>query len=133
MMNPTLDSAARPAPAPVWRRKLLFAALYFSEGAPIGFIWFVIPVRLRVADLPIETITWLQAVLVLPWALKFLWAPLVDQFRSPRWRLKHWVAAAQLGMGLTLLPLVWLDPVEDFALLVATLLDDRRAEGGEPA
>ena len=27
-------------------RRLLFAALYFSEGAPIGFIWWALPTRL---------------------------------------------------------------------------------------
>jgi MFS family permease len=108
--------------SPVWQRKLLFAALYFSEGAPIGFIWLAIPVQLRLAGFPVEKIAWLQAVLILPWALKFLWAPLVDQYRTRRWTLRHWVCAAQVAMGLTLVPLLWLDPVEHFDWLAAILL-----------
>ena len=101
---------------------MLFAALYFSEGAPIGFIWFVIPVQLRLAGLPLEKITGLSAMLIIPWTFKFLWAPLVDSFRSEHWSLRHWVVAAQTAMGLTLIPLVWLDPVADFSWLAATLL-----------
>ncbi len=56
------------------RRKVLFAALYLSEGAPIGFIWWALPTRLRMAGVTVEQITLLTAVLVLPWAFKFLWA-----------------------------------------------------------
>lgn len=108
--------------SPVWRRKVLFAALYFSEGAPIAFIWLVIPVQLRFAGLPVERITWLQSVLILPWALKFLWAPLVDHFRSERWTFRHWIYSAQTMMGLTLLPLFWLDFVRDFKWLATALL-----------
>ena len=116
------DSGARHRPASPWRRKLLFAALYFSEGAPIGFIWFVIPVQLRVAGLPIEKITWLSAILVIPWTFKFLWAPIIDWAQNSRWTLRHWVAATQTCMGLTLLPLAWLDPASDFSLIAAILM-----------
>ena len=56
----------RASASPQWRRKLLFAALYFSEGAPIGFIWFVIPVQLRLAGLPLEKITASRAVFEYP-------------------------------------------------------------------
>jgi MFS family permease len=101
---------------------LLFAALYFSEGAPIGFIWLALPTRLKDAEVPLEKITELTALLVLPWTFKFLWAPLVDVLRGARWSLRHWIVAAQAIMGLTLAPLLWLDPLADFALMVASLL-----------
>jgi len=81
--------------------------LYFSEGAPIGFIWLAMPTRLRARDVPIEQITWLTAILVIPWTFKFLWAPLVDLLRGRRWTLRHWIIAAQTAMGLTLLPRPW--------------------------
>jgi MFS family permease len=109
-------------PSPLWRRKLLFAALYFSEGAPIGFIWLTIPVRLRTAGLEIEKVTWLASILILPWTLKFLWAPLVDTLRSKRWTLRSWIYSSQTLMALTIVPLAWLDPVVDFHWLAATLL-----------
>jgi MFS family permease len=104
------------------RRRGLFAALYLSEGAPIGFLWLALPTWLRLAELPIEQITTLTALLVLPWTLKFAWAPLVDVLQSPRWTVRHWIVAAQLGMGATLLPLIWLDLQQDFAWIVPLLL-----------
>lgn len=102
-------------------RKLLFTCLYFSEGAPIGFIWLAMPTRLRVRDVPIEQITWLTALLVLPWTLKFLWAPLIDWLRGPSWTLRHWIITTQTMMGLTLLPLLWIDPLEHLNWVAAAL------------
>ncbi|TWU60838.1 muropeptide transporter [Rubripirellula tenax] len=104
------------------RRKVLFGLLYLSEGAPIGFIWLGLPTRLRAMEVPLDRITWLMAMLILPWTLKFLWAPLVDLFRGPKWGLKHSIIASQVVMGATLLPLFWLDLRIDFAIVSMWLL-----------
>ncbi len=103
-------------------RKVLFACLYFSEGAPIGFLWLALPTRLRSEQVPIEQITWLTAVLVIPWTFKFLWAPLLDVLRTSRWTRRHWIVTAQTVMGLALLPLLVLDPVTDFHWMAGALL-----------
>jgi PAT family beta-lactamase induction signal transducer AmpG len=100
----------------------VFALLYASEGAPIGFIWWALPTILRAAGLPVGDITALTALLVLPWAFKFAWAPLVDALRSRRWGFRAWIGSAQLTMGLALLPLLWLDPVREWAWWRALLL-----------
>lgn len=86
-------------------RTTFFALLYASEGAPIGFIWWALPTLLRREGVPIEQISGLTALLLLPWAGKFLWAPLIDLGRSSRWGLRAWIMTAQVGMGLALLPL----------------------------
>lgn len=104
------------------RRRILFGCLYLSEGAPIGFLWLAMPTRLRASGVPIEQITWLTAILVLPWTFKFAWAPLVDFLRSRWWTLRHWIVAAQLVMGATLLPLIWLDPINQFQTMTWLLL-----------
>lgn len=106
----------------VWRQRLLFAALYFSEGAPIGFIWWAMPAQLRLQGVPIETITLLMSVLVVPWTLKFLWAPLVDLFSGTRWTLKCWVLAAQIAMAVCILPLVFLGYASDFPFVFVFLV-----------
>lgn len=103
-------------------RKFLFAALYFSEGAPIGFIWWALPTRLRAADIPVEEITALTAVLVLPWVFKFAWAPLVDVLRTHRWNFPEWIVASQILMGLSILPLAFLDFHEYYSLIVPLLI-----------
>ncbi len=104
------------------RRRILFGCLYLSEGAPIGFLWLAMPTRLRITGVPIEQITWLTAILVLPWTFKFAWAPLVDLLRSRWWTLRHWIVASQTIMGLTLAPLIWLDPVNQFQTMTWILL-----------
>lgn len=104
------------------RRILLFAILYASEGAPIGFIWWALPTLLRSADVPVDRITSLTAVVLLPWVFKFLWAPLVDLLRGPRWGYRAWIISMQTLMAASLLPLIWIDPVEGFAWWRALLL-----------
>lgn len=103
-------------------RRVLFACLYLSEGAPIGFIWFALPTQLRGLGMPVDRITTLQALVLLPWTLKFAWAPLVDLGTGVRWTLRHWIMTAQLLMGATLLPLAWLDWQAQFTLLTGLLI-----------
>lgn len=93
-------------------RRFLFAALYFTEGAPIGFLWWTLPVVLRDAGIEHDRIGSLLAALALMWALKFLWAPLVDVLRGPRWTHRGWIVSAQVAMAATLAPFAWIEPVE---------------------
>ncbi|MBD3675417.1 MAG: MFS transporter [Planctomycetaceae bacterium] len=102
---------------PALRRKLLFAALYFSEGAPIGFLWWALPTRLASAGVETADITALTAALVLPWTFKFLWAPTIDALQFPRWTLRHWITLCQILMGLALVPLMFLNLADDFGLI----------------
>ncbi|OWY71192.1 hypothetical protein B7486_11365 [cyanobacterium TDX16] len=88
-------------------RRTLFAALYFSEGAPVGFVWWALPAILRAEGLEVGTITQLTSLLVLPWGIKFIWAPVVDVLRTARWGFRSWIVTMQIGMGLALLPLAF--------------------------
>lgn len=103
-------------------RAAVFTLLYAAEGAPIGFIWWTLPALLRAEGLPLEQITGLTAVLLLPWIFKFAWAPLVDALRSRWWGFRAWIVTAQALMGLSLLPLIWLRPADHFELWRALLL-----------
>ncbi len=103
------------------RRERLFAFLYFCEGAPIGFLWWALPAYWSASGVPVERVTAITAAAVLPWSLKWLWAPLVD-LTAPRLGYHRWIVAMQFLMGLSLWPLVWLDPSEQFAWLLAVLL-----------
>ncbi len=104
------------------RRRLLFALLYLSEGAPIGLLWWALPVWLREGGAPLSRITLLASLLALPWSAKMLWAPLVDVLRTPRFGLRGWLAAAQCGMLVTLAPLLWLDLAGNLPILVPLLV-----------
>jgi MFS family permease len=104
------------------QKKFLFALLYFCEEAPIGFIWWALPTQLRAADVPIERITLLTSILVLPWAFKFLWAPVVDSLRNERWNLRSWIIASQMVMAISLVPLLLFDFAADFQFIMIALL-----------
>lgn len=105
-----------------WRRRVLFAVLYFAEGAPIGFIWWYLPTRLRLAGVPVDQITQLTALLVLPWTLKFVWAPAIDGSRRWGASYRRWAIVAQTAMALALAPLLLLDPARQFGAIVGCLL-----------
>ncbi len=89
-------------------RSIIAFAFYFAEGAPIGFIWWALPSLIRRQDIGVDDIGSFTAILILPWVFKFLWAPLIDIFRSARFGFKQWIAAAQTGMCLALIPLVFI-------------------------
>lgn len=103
-------------------RRLLFTALYLSEGAPIGYIWWALPTILRAAGIEVGTITALTSMLVLPWVFKFVWSPLIDGVRSPRWTLRSWILSSQLLMGCALLPLLVFDPAAELGTLIPFLV-----------
>jgi MFS family permease len=74
----------------------LLSALYFSQGLPFGFFNQGLPVLLRQRGFSLTAIG-LSSLLAAPWALKWLWAPLVDRWYSPRWgRRRSWIVPLQV-------------------------------------
>jgi MFS family permease len=76
---------------------------------------------LREQGVPIEQATTITALLTLVWAMKFLWAPIVDVLRGPRWTLRAWIVTSQSAMALTLLSLLWIEPAQSLGLLTGLL------------
>lgn len=96
----------------------LLATLYLSQGLPFGFFVQALPVLLKEQGLSLPKIG-LTSLLALPWALKFLWAPIVDA--SPRRR--RVIIALQLGSAMLMCGVAGLDPEGSLTwLLVAVLL-----------
>lgn len=103
-------------------RRMLFAMLYLSEGAPIGFIWWALPTLLRQQGFDLAAITTLTALATVPWVLKFLVAPIIDFGIYKGVPVKPWILLCQLGMALCLLPLALLDWSASFALFTAAIV-----------
>lgn len=80
-------------------KRSLYFLLYFSEGAPIGFIWWALPALLEKSGFPITAIATLSAIATLPWTLKFLLAPMVDILSLRFLSLKRQIFLYQLLMG----------------------------------
>ncbi|AUX34835.1 MULTISPECIES: MFS transporter [Sorangium] len=105
-----------------WRRLGLLASLYMCQGLPFGFFTQALPVLLRKQGISLEGIG-LASLLALPWALKFLWAPLVDRFFFPRLgRRRSWILPLQ-GLTIAALGLLALrDPGEGLSPVLAAVL-----------
>lgn len=64
----------------------VFAAvggLYVGQSVIGGLTFLGLPAVLRTAGLPLDQIGLLYLI-VLPWALKFLWSPYIERYRLPR-------------------------------------------------
>lgn len=69
--------------------------LYMANTMPMYFATLAIPTILRKSGLALDSIG-LFGGLMLPWAFKFLWAPLLDKRYSPRFgKRKSWFIPAQ--------------------------------------
>ncbi|MCO6430196.1 MAG: MFS transporter [Deltaproteobacteria bacterium] len=102
-------------------RKLLFFLLYLCEGAPIGYIWWALPSKLKLESVSIENISSLLALVAIPWAFKFLWAPMIDSLRTTKFGFKAWILVSQILMAASIMPLLWLSPVDDFDIYLLLL------------
>lgn len=71
----------------------ILAGLYAAQSITGSMVQTALPVVLRDAGLPLDSIGYLS-VLFLPWALKFLWAPLVDRVGNER----RWILSCQIGL-----------------------------------
>lgn len=100
----------------------LLASLYLSQGLPYGFFVQALPVMLRERGLSLALIG-ASSGLALPWALKFLWAPLVDGLGLPAlgWR-RTWLLPLQGAAVLALVGFALTPPELAIYVLVGGVL-----------
>ncbi len=101
-MTARREVGTRSLPAPA--KLALLATLYVAQGLPFGFFTQTLPAVMRKQGYRLAEISF-SALLTLPWAIKFLWAPLVDRYPTPtpqvRARRKRWILSAQLAAACT--------------------------------
>ncbi len=93
------------------------ALLYFTEGLPFGFVKDVLPVWFRVHGVSLRDIG-LASLITMPWSLKVLGSPLVDQLGERR----QWIAGALVIMATALLVAQGMPAAPVAAALVVVLL-----------
>lgn len=100
----------------------LLTSLYVSQGLPFGFFTQALPVLLRKHGLSLEQIG-LSSLLAIPWALKFLWAPLVDRYSLRRFgRRRSWIVPMQVLTVVVLLVTALREPTASFRWVFAAVL-----------
>lgn len=97
------------------RRQLVILLMGFSSGMPFLLSGSVLSYWMSRIGVDLTTIG-VFALVGIPYAFKFVWAPLVDRMPLPlldRWlgRRRGWMLAAQLGILVATLMLGWSDPV----------------------
>ncbi len=89
---------------------LLISTLYISQSVPVSFMKTGFQVFLKNQHINSDKIGGLLGLLLLPWALKFLWAPLVDRYGSKRiGHRKSWIIPLQIAGALVLASAAFLD------------------------
>ncbi|NEQ98510.1 MAG: MFS transporter [Cyanothece sp. SIO2G6] len=79
---------------------LLLSSLYTSQFLPSAFFFRALPIFLRQQGASLQVIG-LMGLLILPWMLKFLWAPLIDRYSFGKWgHYKSWIIVTQCLLAL---------------------------------
>lgn len=106
------------------RRVIPVFFLGFSSGLPLVLTANGSTIQAWMKDAAVDLATIGRfALLGLPYALKFLWAPLLDSFAPPfLGRRRGWAIVAQLGLGASLAAMAFCDPRTDIAVFAAVAL-----------
>jgi MFS transporter, PAT family, beta-lactamase induction signal transducer AmpG len=111
-----IESASR---VTMRRKLLLLFALYLAQAIPSGFFGTALPVVMRKSGGSLASIG-LVYILLLPWGLKFLWAPYVDRYGSRRFgHYTSWIVPLQIASVLVTLAIATIDPVKQLTTLFA--------------
>ena len=99
----------------------LFVPLYMSQFLAIGFLFTALTAISRDRGGQLEDIGAIY-VLGMVWAVKFLWAPLVDRFGSAtRGHYRSWLLWTQPMMAVILLGIIPFDVVDDIWVILGML------------
>lgn len=99
------------------RKLAVLGSLYAAQGLPFGFFTQALPSVLRSLGLSLESIG-LASLLAAPWALKALWAPVVERTGT----LRRWILGLQAASVVGVLLLAGLDPRASLAVLAGAVL-----------
>jgi PAT family beta-lactamase induction signal transducer AmpG len=102
-------------------RLLLLGMLYLVQGLPFGFQVSALPIFLREQGVGLAAIGYSTA-LAAPWALKILWAPLVERYGGRRGRRIRWIVPLQLLMVVGFVLASTLQVPDQLEALMAVLL-----------
>nr|XP_056710592.1 major facilitator superfamily domain-containing protein 3 [Euleptes europaea] len=96
---------------------VLLGVLYFVQGIPYGLQSGLLPIYFRTVGLSLTKIS-LTKMLFVPWTLKVLWAPLVDQYFTK----KAWLVLSLWGLVLACLACSTMTPETQFLPVASALL-----------
>jgi len=100
----------------------LLASMYLCQAIPLGFVFGSLPVIMRQARMPLAGVG-LLFILHLPWAVKFLYAPWVDNRHIPALgRRRSWIFPLQWLGGILLMAVAAAPPETRFPFMYALFM-----------
>lgn len=100
------------------RRMLVALLMGFSSGLPLLLTWGVLQAWMKEAGVDL---TWIGMITLvqIPYAWKFVWAPLLDRFTLPfLGRRRGWLLLSQLALIFSIICLGYSNPVESPGIMV---------------
>jgi len=104
-----------------WQKFPVLFSLYIAQSIPMSFFSTVVPVIMRQENYSLQSIGLLQLT-KLPWIIKFLWAPLVDNKTRTTRELRRWIILSELFYAVVILSIGIFDLQTDFKLIVILMI-----------
>lgn len=107
------------------QRMLICVVLGFSSGLPLYLLLQLLPAWLRTEGLDLKTIA-AFAFIQLPYAWKFVWAPLMDRYNliAPLGRRRSWMLVTQIALFTAMIAYGFVEPKMDIQsiAIISTLV-----------
>ncbi len=104
-----------------WTKFPVLFSLYIAQSIPMSFFSTVIPVIMRQENYSLESIGLLQLV-KLPWILKFLWAPMIDNISKSARHSRVTIIVSELFYAAVILSIGLFDLQTDFKLIIVLMV-----------
>lgn len=104
-----------------WQKFPVLFSLYIAQSIPMSFFSTVVPVIMRQESYSLQSIGLLQLV-KLPWIIKFLWAPFVDNHTRTLKDLRRWVIVSELFYAAIIIGIGFFNLQTDFKLIVMLMI-----------
>jgi MFS family permease len=104
-----------------WKKYPVLFSLYIAQAVPMSFFTTVVPVIMRQENYSLEAIGLLQLV-KLPWVLKFLWAPLVDNNTGSLTHYKRWIYGSEFFYAAIIFSIGFFSLQASFSLIAVLMV-----------
>ncbi len=104
-----------------WPKFPVLFSLYIAQSIPMSFFSTVVPVIMRQEKYSLASIGLLQLV-KLPWIIKFLWAPLIDNKAKNTRQLRQWIIFSEIFYAVVILSIGLFSLQTDFKLIIMLMI-----------
>ncbi|MBN1119419.1 MAG: MFS transporter [Bacteroidales bacterium] len=104
-----------------WYKFPVLFSLYIAQSVPMSFFSTVVPVIMRQENYSLESIGLLQ-LMKLPWILKFIWAPFVDNKSQDHKQIRKWIVMSELFYAAIIIGIGFFNLQTNFKMILVLLV-----------